>query len=156
MSEKVKSIKELSESDIVKYAVENVMGLSEPDSDITKFLNNIGELSKLNPDALEKRMTIFIAWQNYFGEQLVLADAIKSVAETQAQYFWGNAIKTARGTINEKKELALSDINWVNASNILEKAKAGYNAIKVKFDNCDRSFRLVSRILTKRLGIKEY
>ena len=41
------------------------------------------------------------------------------------------------------------------AKEVYDMASAGYNAIRMKFDNCDRAFRLCSRMLSKRIGIKE-
>ncbi len=144
----------LSESEIVKRAVDNLLGLEIPKADIAKYLDKITLLSGYDADDLEKVMSLFVRWQNYFGEQYVIADALKTAAESQMSYYWSVAIDEANGTINAKKELAEKDKDYKKAKEIYNIASSGYNAIRMKFDTCDRAYKLCSRILTKRLGIK--
>lgn len=151
---KIKSISDLAESPIVEYALSRIMNLSEPKTEITVVLNNLGKLYEMELPELEKRMSLITRWQNYYGEQIVLAEAIKTAAESQMNYSWSDAIAGAKGTINEKKELAASDATYVKALVIYEQTKAGLDAIRSKFEACDRSFKLISRVLTAKLNIK--
>jgi len=144
----------LSESEIVKRAVDNLLGLEIPKADIAKYLDKITLLSGYDADDLEKVMSLFVRWQNYFGEQYVIADALKTAAESQMSYYWSVAIHKAGGTINAKKELAEMNSEYKKAKEIYDIASSGFNAIRMKFDNCDRGFKLCSRILTKRIGIR--
>lgn len=150
----VLNIEKLSESEIVKRAVANLLGLEIPKADIAKYLDKITLLSGYDTDDLEKVMALFVRWQNYFGEQYVIADALKTAAESQMSYYWSLAIEEASGTINAKKELAEKDKDYKKAKEIYNVSSMGYNAIRMKFENCDRGFRLVSRMLTKRIGMK--
>jgi len=64
------------------------------------------------------------------------------------------AIESAAGTVNLKKDLAKNDKEYNQALAVYHQAKYMYEAYQAKFDMCERGFKLVSRILTKRLNIK--
>lgn len=150
----VLNVEKLSNSEVVKRAIDNLLGLAIPKADITKYLDAITSLSEKDLDDLEKIMSLFIRWQNYFGEQYVIADALKMAAESQMSYYWSLAIESANGTINAKKELAERDSEYIKAKEVYNITSSGFNAIKMKFDMCERGYKLVSRIIAKRLNIK--
>ena len=55
-----------------------------------------------------------------------------------------------------KKDLARSDVDYALAADVYQEAQFLRATLNVQFANCDRGYRLISRILTKRLGIREF
>jgi len=153
---KILSFEQIAQSDDVQKSIEGLVNLSRPKGDINKYLNNINKLYNYDTDVLEKYLSRFIAWQNYFGEQVIIADAIRVVAESQCNYIYSRIVNSVKGSINERKEKARANPLYKKALDIWNRSEAYYNGISITFDNCDRGYKLTSRILTKRLGIKEW
>jgi len=153
---KVKTFEQLKEDDRLKKAVDNLLGLNKPKYDIVKYLNNMDNVYKKDTTILEKYLAVFTVWQNYFGEQLVIADALRAVATSQVNYYYSVAVDNSIGSINQKKELARSNSEYISAMKVLDRTNILNKSLQMKFENCDRAYKLVSRILTKRLNIKEY
>lgn len=152
----LKQIEDIAkESAVVKKALSNIIGLSKPDLDIRSYLENLGTLNEKDNTKLEEYLSVFTAWQNYFAERLVIGESIKVVANSQREYAYAVAVDTATGTVNAKKDIAKSDIQYTKSGEVYEQAKMIVEATRVKFDACERGFRLCSRILTKRLKVTE-
>jgi hypothetical protein len=145
-----------NESLVVKRALSNIIGLNEPNLDIKKYLEDMGRLNEKDGKSLEEYLAVYSSWQNYFAEKLVIAEAIKVVAHNQREYYYSLAVDKASGTINAKKDVAKVDEAYLQACDIYEQSKTVAASFQTKFDACERGFRLVSRILTRRLKVTEF
>lgn len=152
----VKSIREISRSRAVMEALEKMVGLEKPKVDIKKFLDDAIYLHEKNTDELEKYLAVYTSWQSYFNEQAVVTAIILAVAESQVKEFWSYAVADANGTVNLKKDLASSDPAYKEAVDVMNQAKAGWTVTDANLNSCERAFRLTSRILSKRLNVKEW
>lgn len=153
----VQNITQLTETQEVQSMIAHLEGLSKPVSDLRKYLNNVGKIYKYDNGVLEKYLSIYSAWQNYLGEQLTIADTVKTVAESQKKYFFSVAVKVTKGgNISEKKEVAIKHPKYQVALQVAIEADSIYRAVLTKFDNCERAYRLVSRILAKRINIRQF
>lgn len=151
----IKTIDEIKESDKVQQILSHLVKLAKPQKSLSKYLNNIENLSKFDTDVIEEYLAVFTSWQNYLSEQSVIADVVKTTAESQMNYVYSLAVVKAVGTINEKKEIGRQSSSFIKAQDIYENACAIKIIFENQFENCDRAYRLASRILTKRLEIKE-
>lgn len=151
----LKKLSEIAASAQVKNVLKKLIGLSKPSSALRKCLDALNNIEK-SEFTLEELLGIFIAWQNYYAEQLVLVETIKTIAEAQANHFWGEAINNSNGTINAKKELAKSDMDYVGANTIFINAKNAFKAIESGFWNCDRAYKLISRIVAIKTNIANF
>lgn len=151
----IKTVEDIHATPEVQSAVKALANLGKPTYELRKYLERVGNLHTKTLDDLEKYMAVYIAWQNYLGEQTIIADAIRTVAESQVSNVYSMAVNGSEGTINSRKESARSDTVYQKALAIKQEADAYYNAIVVSFENCERAYMLVSRILTKRLNIRE-
>lgn len=152
----VMSIDEIQELKRVRSVIRNLQDITQPEKKLSQFLNNLVSIADYDTDVLEEYLAIFTVWQNYLGNQSVIADVIYSVAESQKEYFYSTAVGRAPGTINMKKDLARSDVDYALAADVYQEAQFLRATLNVQFANCDRGYRLISRILTKRLGIREF
>ena len=152
---RVKSIKEIIEqNNIVKYIDKYLVGLKEPTKDLNNYLNSLDNVSNLNNEELEEYLGIMIAWQNYYHELMVRTDIIRSIANQQADYFYSLAVETVEGSVNLRKDLAKNNADYMRSLEVKIKAEGLYQAYKFKYEACERAFKLISRILTKRLNLK--
>lgn len=149
---KFESLKDVPE---VKKCLEYLRGVQKPSHDIDKYLNNMQNLHEKTDDALEKYMVVYTSWMNFMETQLALADTIKEVAKAQSERFFSEAVMNGEGTINARKDGARSDDYYVQANQVLRQTEAYHRALLTTFNNCERGYALVSRIITKRLSIKE-
>jgi hypothetical protein len=155
MQKKMLSLKEITDSEEVKQAMRGLTGVAKPPVDLQEKLNAVAELYRKNATGLEKYMSFYTAWQNYLGEQMIIADVIRTVAQSQAEYYYACVMRDAEGTVTDKKQSAASNQEYRRAYRIAAQAEAYYNSLIMQFQNCDRAFKLSSRIITSRLGLKE-
>lgn len=152
----VKNIEKLSETKEVQSMLKNIEGLLKPKTELAKYLNNLGKVYQYETDRLEKYLAIYSAWQNYLAEQLTVADTVRAVAESQKKYFYSIAVKVSKGNnISERKEVAIKHPKYQEALEVAIEADSIYRAVQTRFDNCERAYRLVSRILAKRINIRQ-
>lgn len=155
MKTHIKDIEAIQASDEVKRSIRALANLPKPKYNLRKYLHRVGSLHLRNTNELEKYLAVYTAWMNYLGEQCIIADAVKTVAESQASQYFSIAVGSSKGSINEKKERARSDESYLKALLVQQEASVIHSAREVSFENCERAYYLVSRILTKRLNIRE-
>ena len=147
----IKDFKQLGEMEAVRKAVENLPKLNEPKYDLSKYLNNLGDVSEAGDSKLESYLAIFTSWQNYLGVQLRVSEVVKTVAEEQTKRFYSFAVKSMLGkNITERKQLAYSDELYLESVSIFNTAKAIHSSVETAFLSCDRAYKAVSRIVRIR------
>ena len=104
---------------------------------------------------MEKYLSKFSAWASYYAEQLVIAEVIKIVAESQLEAINSYCVEKSLGTINAKKELAKSDPLLLHATRVFNEAKSVLKILTMNYDNAERGYRVSSRIMGRRMGSKE-
>lgn len=154
--EKLMSLEEIEALDEVKEALKNVLNLNKPKSNIVDYLNHTAYIYDKDTEDLERYLSVYSAWRNYFLQVSMRTLVIKRVAERQAEKYWGKAIIESKGSVNEKKELAKYDDTYNDAKSVANRADILHNSIVVNAENCLQAYNLVSRVLSKRLGLKEY
>lgn len=150
------TIDEIMKSDTVLRVKKMVMGLMKPKTPLKPYMDSLGDVYKQDTNDLEKWMAVFVQWENYYREIAEIYDSARTIADSNLSYYWGMAVLGSEGTINEKKEVAKSDANYILAKNTFIFANTSYKALMLKAENCERGYRLVSRIIGKRINIKEY
>ncbi len=151
----VKRLKELMEADEVKIAHKMSMSLSQPKSKIVDYLEKLGDVYNVETNTLEEWLSVLIEWENYFREKSEIYDALRTVAESQKSFYWGRAISMSMGQISEKKETARTNELFQQANNTYIQANVSCKMLNLKANNCERGYKLVSRILAKRINIRE-
>lgn len=152
---RVKTLKQIiEENNIIKYIDKYLPNLKEPSKDLQLYLQNLENLSNLDNEILEEYLSAMVAWQNYYHEIMVRTDVVRNVARQQSEYFYSLAVSTVEGSVNMRKDLAKSDVNYIRAEEIRMKADGLYEVYKMRYESCERAFKLISRILTKRLNLK--
>lgn len=139
---------------IIKNNLDNETFLNKPNKDIKYYLNNLENVSNLDNDVLEEYLSVFTAWQNYYHEFLLKYDVERLKAQQTMEYAYSLAIQMSEGTVNLRKDLAKSDKRYRKSVEIYYKMSKIYEEYKFKYESCERAFRLISRILTKRFNLK--
>lgn len=153
----VKTYKDIAESESVAKALSNVDFLKKPTKKIEKYLNLVGTLDEHDNESLETFLSVFTAWQNYSQYLLVMADIIRTIAEDQKSFYYSLALSGVTSkVVADKKSAAEVNDNYKKAKDVYSAAVNNVKALQVLFDSCDRAYKLTSRILSKRLNIKEY
>lgn len=151
----IRSFDEIQSGKEVEIVKGRLINLEEPNKKLSVYLSKMENLYMYDTGKLEKYLAVFSAWHNYLSEQIVISDVIRVVAESQMQYYYSYAVSTEKGSINEKKENARANPNYVKAEREANRANAEHQALTITADNCERGFRLASRILTRRLGQRD-
>lgn len=128
--------------------------ISKPNKDIRHYLNNLENVSDLDNDVLEEYLSVFTAWQNYYHEYLLKYEVAKLKALQTMEYAYSLAIQLSEGTVNLRKDLAKSDKKYRECVEVYQNMVKLYEEYKFKYESCERAFRLISRILTKRFNLK--
>lgn len=133
--------------------LKRIQGLARPSKSLKESLDSLSHLNEKGKADLEELMGIFTAWQNFFSEELAIIDTMKTIASSQEQFVWSETIELMTGTnITERREKAKNNKEYQKSLDLLIQAKNIYTTLESQFWNCDRAYKLVSRILTSRLS----
>jgi len=152
---KIKGVKEISASREVTNALKRLSRMVKPGSDFGKLVSQMSVLYKVETGRLEYYLSKYSAWQSYYAEQVAIAEIIKIVAESQLEAINSYCVEKSSGTINAKKELAKSDPLFEHATKVYNEAKSVLKVLTMNFYNAERGYRASSRIMGRRLGVKE-
>jgi hypothetical protein len=151
----VRSYEDLHKQEEVVSAMNQLDFISKPTIEIAYFLNHVATMYQRDLQYLEKCMTIFIGYQNFYGSLLAQMEIIRGVADSQLAHTTSVLMGTKDGTLNERKDAVRASDKYRQAEEVYNKANGRYIMLKSIFESCDRAYKLASRILTVRLGIKE-
>lgn len=107
------------------------------------------------------RYAEFVAWANYAKSVLVQAEIEEEQAEhdlkvVEAQTLIGEWSSDKKDTVTAAKARRDTDKTVVDARQKLLNARAYRKLLESVYDRCEKSGAVLSRELSRRIGLKEY